>query len=65
MLVAVVHSVDEQVAEMIAARDAIAKHLGIGPHACQATVCSSRWGKPQDAVGMAAGGTERHRSRSR
>jgi hypothetical protein len=65
MLVAVIQLVDDQVAEMVAARDAIAKSMGLAPHACPATVCSSRWGQKQDAAGKAAGGTERHRSRSK
>lgn len=64
MLVAVIQLVDDQVAEMVAARDAIAKSMGLAPHACPATVCSSRWGH-KDATGTDAGGTERRRSRSK
>lgn len=64
MLVAVIQLVDDQVAEMVAARDAIAKSMGLAPHACPATVCSSRWGH-KDAAGTDAGGTERQRSRSK
>ena len=65
MLVAVIQLVDDQVAEMVAARDAIAKGMGIAPHACPATVCSSRWGRTKDAAGTDASGTERRRSRSK
>ena len=65
MLVAVIQLVDDQVAEMVAARDAIAKSMGLAPHACPATVCSSRWGRTKDATGTDAGGTERQRSRSK
>lgn len=63
ILSAIVHSVDDQVAIMLAARDEIADRIGVEKHQCQATICSSRWRSRQEAAGTDAGGTERQRSR--
>ena len=65
ILSAIVHSVDEQVAIMLAVREEIAARLGIDKHECQATICSSRWRSRQEAAGTDAGGTERQRSRKK
>lgn len=63
MLAAIVLAVDEQVAVMLAARDELARHVGMSRRQCAATVCSSRWNGSQDAAGTDTGGEKRQRSR--